>query len=83
MSYPPLTWQTYDIEFTAPVMKDGEKIKNAFITVYHNGVKIHDNVELEKGTGNGARRPPADNGIILFQNHGNPVLYRNVWIQEK
>lgn len=82
MCLPPLVWQTYDIEFTAPVFKDGNKIKNAVITVVHNGVKIHDKVELKTGTGAGARRKQLARGPIFFQNHGNPTVFRNVWIVE-
>lgn len=80
MALPPLVWQTYDIEFTAPVIKDGKKVKNAFLTVYHNGVKIHDNYELKSGTGAGAKRKQLDVGPIYFQNHGNPTVFRNVWV---
>ncbi|MDZ8119839.1 3-keto-disaccharide hydrolase [Pontiella agarivorans] len=79
MCYPPLRWQTYDIDFTAPVLKDGEKVENARITVRHNGVLIHDDVELETGTGLGAKRPQLAEGPIFFQSHGTPVIYRNVW----
>ncbi|QBG47482.1 DUF1080 domain-containing protein [Verrucomicrobia bacterium S94] len=82
MCYPPLRWQTYDIDFTAPVLKDGKKIKNARITVRHNGVLIHDDVELETGTGLGAKRPQLAEGPIFFQSHGTPVMYRNVWATE-
>lgn len=82
MCLPPLVWQTYDIEFTAPVFEDGKKIKNAIITVFHNGVKIHDKVELKSGTGAGAKRKQLARGPIIFQNHGNPTVYRNVWIVE-
>jgi len=82
MCMPPLTWQTYDIEFTAPVFEGRKKVKNARLTLYHNGVKIHDDVELKKGTGAGALRPQLTKGFIYFQNHGNPVQYRNVWLTE-
>ena len=80
MALPPLTWQTYDIEFTAPVIEDGKKVKNARLTVFHNGVKIHDDYELKTGTGAGAGRKQLDKGPIYFQNHGNPTVFRNVWI---
>lgn len=79
---PALIWQTYDIEFTAPVFKDGEKIKNARITVLHNGVTIHDDLELKTGTGMGAKRKQLARGPIYFQDHRNPTAFRNVWIKE-
>ncbi len=82
MAYPPLRWQTYDIDFTAPVMDGDEKIENARITLRHNGVLIHDDVELETGTGNGAKKKQLAKGPIYFQNHGNPVVFRNVWATE-
>ena len=82
MSLPALTWQTYDIEFTAPVFEGEKKVKNAILTVYHNGVKIHDKVELKTGTGAGAKRKQLAKGPIIFQDHQNPTAYRNVWIVE-
>ncbi|MCB1064122.1 MAG: DUF1080 domain-containing protein [Verrucomicrobiae bacterium] len=83
MCLPPLTWQTYDIDFTAPKFEGDKKVANARISVVHNGIKIHDNVELPKGTGAGGSRPEVPRGPILFQGHGNPVAYRNVWLMEK
>ncbi|MBG86687.1 MAG: hypothetical protein CMO80_07280 [Verrucomicrobiales bacterium] len=83
MVFPPLRWQTYDIDFTAPVFDGDKKVKNARITVRHNGVLIHDDVELPKGTGAGGRRPEKERGIINLQGHGNPVAFRNIWILEK
>jgi len=83
MVFPPLRWQTYDIEFTAPRFEGGEKVKNARISVRHNGVLIHDDVELPKGTGAGGGRPEKEKGLIYLQGHGNPVAFRNIWIQEK
>ena len=84
MCLPPLAWQTYDIDFTAPRFDtEGKKTANATITVLHNGVKIHDAVQLPKGTGIGGTRPEVPKGPIIFQGHGNPVAFRNVWILEK
>jgi hypothetical protein len=84
MCFPPLTWQTYDIDFTAPQFDaEGNKTANTRITVVHNGVKIHDDVELQKGTGNGGSRPEVPRGPIVFQGHGNPIAYRNVWLLER
>ena len=79
LAFPPLTWQTYDIVFHAPRFEGEVKTRNARITVHHNGVTIHDDVELKTGTGAGARRKQVAQGPIVFQGHGNPVVYRNVW----
>jgi hypothetical protein len=82
MSYPPLRWQTYDIDFIAPVIEGDEKVKNGRITVRHNGVVIHDDYELKTGTGNGAKRKQLALGPIYFQDHRNPIVFRNIWATE-
>ncbi len=68
MCYPPLRWQTYDVEFQAATTE-----KPPMITVKHNGIVIHDKVQL---------RNKNSQGNIHLQNHGNPVRYRNIWIVE-
>ncbi len=84
MAYPPLRWQTYDITFRAPRFDaDGKKIANAVVTVLHNGVKVHDAVELPKGTGRGGWKREVAAGPILFQDHGEPVAFRNIWLVEE
>ncbi len=83
MCFPPLVWQTYDIEFTAAQFgADGKKTKNAVVTAKHNGVIIHDKFEISGPTGGGKPEAPTP-GPIQLQGHGNPVFYRNVWIVEK
>ncbi len=80
--FPPLTWQTYDIDFTAARWEDGEKVENARITIRHNGIVIHRNRELKKGTP--GKDPEADSpGVLYLQGHGNQVLYRNIWVVAK
>ena len=52
MCAPPMQWQTYDITFHAPRFdENGDKAENASLTVIHNGVKIHDNIEIPEPTG--------------------------------
>ena len=68
MCYPPLRWQTYDVEFQAAT-----KDKPPVMTVKHNGIVIHDKVQLKKRN---------SQGNIHLQNHSNPVRYRNIWIVE-
>ncbi|MBT7741455.1 MAG: DUF1080 domain-containing protein, partial [Opitutae bacterium] len=66
-SLPPLQWQAYDVEYR--VQKGGKK---ALMTAHQNGIKIHDKVELNHKA-----------GTFHFQDHGNPVRYRNIWVLEK
>lgn len=77
----PTVWQSYDIEFHAPVCENGKKTAPARITVLHNGVKIHDDVKITKdNTTAGLGGDPCTPGPILLQDHGNPVQYRNIWL---
>lgn len=83
MCLPPLQWQTYDIDFTpAQFAADGKKTANARLTLKHNGVVVHDNVELPQECPGGQKEAPTP-GPFQFQNHGDPVVYRNVWVAEK
>ncbi len=68
-SAPPLQWQTYDIEYRVVKNDDGKEVGS--LTVHHNGVKIHDGVQLNHKAGG-----------FHFQDHGNPVRYRNIWVVE-
>lgn len=80
--FPPLTWQTYDMDFTAARYEDGKKVKNARVTIKLNGIMVHDNLELTHGTP--GKNPEADSPDVLYlQGHGNPVVYRNIWIVKK
>ncbi|MFN0195835.1 MAG: DUF1080 domain-containing protein [Planctomycetaceae bacterium] len=80
MCFPPLAWQTYDIEFHAATFNEaGQKTDSARLTVVHNGVTIHDNVAVTRKSGGGAEESPVALPIQL-QDHGNPVVFRNIWI---
>lgn len=63
---PPLTWQTYDINFTAPATTG-----DARVTVRHNGVVVQDRTILKN------RRSTT---TLELQDHQHPVFYRNIWI---
>jgi hypothetical protein len=83
MCLPPLVWQTYDIEFkSAKFDSTGKKTENARCTVRHNGVVVQDNVEFTKGPTPGGQKEADTPGVFQFQNHGNPVVFRNVWVVE-
>jgi hypothetical protein len=81
MAFPPLTWQTYDIWFSPPRFEaDGKtKMANARITLLHNGVPVHWHREITAKTGGGQPEAAAELPIQL-QDHGNPVMFRNIWI---
>jgi len=80
MCLPPLSWQTYDVDFTAARFKDGKKVKNATMTVRHNGVEIHKNLEVPFATTAAPVGEGVKPGPIYLQKHGNPVRFRNIWV---
>jgi 3-keto-disaccharide hydrolase len=82
MCYPPLQWQTYDIDFTPAKFADGKKSANARVTVKHNGVAVLEDVEIKGPTGGGKPEDETGQGIRL-QDHGNPMRFRNIWAVEK
>ena len=83
MCLPPLTWQTYDIDFRAARFdENGQKIKNAQLTVVQNGVPVQNNVEIPNKTGAGRPEGP-EARPIKFQDHSNPVRFRNIWVMPK
>ena len=83
MCFPPLSWQTYDVDFTAAEYRDGKKVKNARMTVRHNGVLIHHNVELP-ATSAGAliKKEGPEPGPVFVQKHNAPLRFRNIWVVE-
>lgn len=84
MCYPPLAWQTYDIDYTAAKYDpQGKKTAAARITVKHNGVVIHNNVEISTGTRSAPVKEGPDAGPLYLQNHKNPIRFRNIWIVER
>lgn len=84
LCYPPLRWQTYDVEFTAAKFDaEGNKTADARLSVKHNGFLIHDNLALPGPTGGARSKDEKGPGPVFLQNHGNPVRYRNIWVVEK
>jgi hypothetical protein len=82
----PGEWQTYDILFTAPRFgEDGKVAKPAAITLFHNGMCVHNHFELTGGTYYDRPASYSKHGDKLpmhIQFHGNPVKFRNIWLRE-
>lgn len=85
-SRPPGEWQTFDIIFRRPRFDaDGKLVSPAIVTVFHNGVLVHDHAEMFGPTAHMARRPyepHADRLPLVLQDHGQPVRFRNIWIRD-
>ncbi len=81
-AYPPLSWQTYDIDFTAAQYDAAGKTQLAPATavVLWNGVLVEDKPALVNATLLGTAAGPAP-GPIRVQAY-TPVFYRNIWISE-
>ncbi|MFC1757361.1 DUF1080 domain-containing protein [Planctomycetota bacterium] len=82
MCFPPLQWQTYDIEFRAANFEGAKMTEKPTMTVYHNGVLVHEKVELPKSTTAAKMKPGPEPGPVYLQDHGNPVSYQNIWVVE-
>jgi hypothetical protein len=88
--FPPLSWQTFDVDYTAARFDaDGKIIKKPVVTIRHNGVVIHDQVELPETPpvyrGGGTDPLSPQGGPIHFQAHADDggFTYRNIWVLEK
>lgn len=92
--YPPLVnasspkgeWNSYDIVFRAPRYADGKVSEPAKVTVFHNGVVLHNAKEFQGPTRHKTLTEyPAthpERGPISIQDHGDPIEFRNIWIRE-
>jgi hypothetical protein len=85
VAFPPMQWQTFDIEFRAPRFDASGKIKteNARVTLVHNGVTVYKDVELIKVKGATRVLGEAGVGSIYLQEHGTPYQFRNIWVVDK
>lgn len=68
----PGLWQCYDIDIQRAKVENGKVVEPATITVRHNNVLVQDKVEISN---------PLQAGTLKFQDHGNPVRYRNIWFK--
>jgi 3-keto-disaccharide hydrolase len=83
MCAPPLQWQTYDIIFRAARYDENwKKIDDARATVYHNGVKVHENQAVPDKTTGSMTTGLSEPDSLSLQDHGNPIQFRNIWLVE-
>lgn len=81
-------WNTYDIAWTAPRFDDSGKVLSpAKVTVFFNGVLVHNNLELLGETLyiGAPSYTPYESAPIKLQSHGDPskpISFRNIWIRE-
>ena len=80
----PGEWNTYDIVFEAPRFSGDQVAKPAYVTVFYNGVVVHNHKEI---MGPMVYRqvahytPHASEEPLMLQDHHDPVRYRNIWIR--
>ncbi len=80
-------WQTYDILFTAPVLKAGKVVEPAYVTIIANGIVVQNHTAIlgptlhRKATNYDGTFP--DKAPFRFQDHKNsiPDRFRNIWVR--
>jgi hypothetical protein len=71
-------WHAFHFVFEDAKWEGDKKVANARATVWWNGIKVHDNAEIQKANG-GIKVTSAPGGLKL-QEHGQDVRYRNIWM---
>jgi hypothetical protein len=85
-------WNAYDIVFKAARFNGGVLTEKPRVTVYFNGVKIHEDKEIDQvwggpfsgiDGGNDRGKGITDRpGGLKLQAEGHHVLFKNIWIKE-
>ncbi|MCK9531146.1 MAG: DUF1080 domain-containing protein [Gammaproteobacteria bacterium] len=75
----PSTWQTFEVVFRAP-RETAQGNDAARITVFLNGLVIHNNLALPAPTPGALDEDLLAPGPLLLQDHGSPVAFRRIWI---
>lgn len=82
-SRPAGEWQSFHVWFRAPRFSaSGQKTQNArFIKVEHNGVTIHENVEVDGPTRASMTTPEGPTGPLMLQGDHGPVAFRSIYVR--
>jgi hypothetical protein len=83
----PGTWQTYDIVFESPKFDGNTLVSPAYMTVFFNGVLVHNHQKLNGPTNHRVVEPYVDTspeGRLALQDHGpsHPLRFRNIWLRK-
>ena len=78
----PGEWQVYDIVFMAPKFDGDKLVKPAYVTLFMNGVLMHNHQEsmgpvVYRQVAH--YKPHAAEEPLLLQNHHQIVRFRNIW----
>jgi hypothetical protein len=90
--YPPMVnpclpegeWNTFDFVFEAPKFEADKLVKPAFITLFFNGIMVHNRAQLLGSTSMNpiaVYQPHAPELPLQLQGHSGPAWYRNIWVR--
>ncbi len=90
--YPPMVnpclpegqWNSYDIGFEAPRFEESKLVKPAYVTLFFNGVLVHNRMALLGTTSRepiAAYTPHPPELPLVLQGHAGPARFRNIWIR--
>jgi len=79
----PGAWQKFRVQFRAPRFDaDGKKIENArFIRVVHNGVTVHEDIEVTGPTRGGNGDDEVAKAPLMIQGNHGPVAIRKLIVK--
>jgi hypothetical protein len=85
-------WNSFDINFRAARFEGGERSEKAIVSMYFNGLKVHNNQTINQvwggansgidGGNDGGKGITDTPGGLKLQCEGHEVLYRNIWIKD-
>ncbi|MFI5385159.1 MAG: DUF1080 domain-containing protein [Fimbriimonadales bacterium] len=83
----PGEWQTYDVVFQAPRFDGDRLVEPAYVTLFFNGVLVHNHQKLNGPTGHRSVPPYTrqdSEDRLGLQDHGSspPLRYRNIWVRK-